>query len=388
MRYADATRDPFDEILRSLEDDRVLPGLAYRDPDVFEAEVAEIFRVGWISVACGQNVPGPGDLFPVRIAGLSLLVVRDESGGVRVHYNLCRHRGARLVDEPCHARGGRVVCPYHAWSYTLDGKLASAPHYDRSGANRQPDPDERASRSLISLRSAVWRDVVFVDVSGEAQPFEDFIQPLEQRISRWTAAELRPLSSDEYVIEANWKLAAENFLDAYHLPVVHPQLGGGFSGALLAEDVEVSDHILGVVMPEGYGEGSGQAESPMPRFPGLGAEDQLRIEVFSVFPNTLLLVEPEFQQVIVLRPQGPGITEETFANYVVSDASQVDELKDYRGETHQIAKEVNDQDAVLLAGLQQARSMEVGRETQLCQAWDRTQRRFQRLWARKLVAKP
>jgi phage host-nuclease inhibitor protein Gam len=89
----------------------------------------------------------------------------------------------------------------------------------------------------------------------------------------------------------------------------------------------------------------------------------------------------------VLRPLGPGITEETFANYLVSDASQVDELKDSRREMHRLATEINDQDAALLAGLQQSRSMEVGGETQLCQAWDRIHRRFQRLWARKLVAK-
>jgi phenylpropionate dioxygenase-like ring-hydroxylating dioxygenase large terminal subunit len=238
------------------------------------------------------------------------------------------------------------------------------------------------------VRSAVWRDIVFVNVSGDAPPFEDFIRPLDERMSRWTATELWPLCSDEYEVRANWKLAAENFLDVYHLPVVHSQLGGGFAGALTSEDVEISDDIVGVVMPDGYGEGSGQADSPLPRFSGLGPGDRLRIEVFAVFPNTLILVEPEFQQVIVLRPQAPGVTHETFANYLVSEASASEELAKVRDEAACASVEVNDQDAALLASLQQTRSMDVGGDTQLNQAWDQTVRRFQRIWARKLLAGP
>ena len=105
-----------------------------------------------------------------------------------------------------------------------------------------------------------------------------------------------------------------------------------------------------------------------------------------MFPNTLILVEPDFQQVIVLRPQAPGVTHETFANYVVSDASQAPDLAKVRDEWHRSSIEINDQDAALLAHLQSSRSMDVGCETQLTEAWDRTNQRFQRLWARKLLA--
>ncbi len=126
-------------------------------------------------------------------------------------------------------------------------------------------------------------------------------------------------------------------------------------------------------------------ESPLPRFSGLGAGEALRIEVFSVFPNTLILVEPDNQQVIVLRPQSPGVTHETFANYLVSDASQTGDLAKMRDEYYRSAIEINDQDAALLASLQSTRSMDVGGETQLTQAWDQTVQRFQRIWARKLL---
>jgi phenylpropionate dioxygenase-like ring-hydroxylating dioxygenase large terminal subunit len=390
--------DPLEAVRHSYDGGRPLPGAAYRDAGIFEIEVSKLFRETWVSIACGQNVPERGDLFPVRIAGQSLLVLRDTEDAVRVFYNLCRHRGAPLADAPCRVRGERLVCPYHAWSYGLDGQLVAAPHFHREehrhehrGQHQgedagQPSAQERAGLGLLPVRSAVWRDIVFVNFSGEAPPFEDFIRPLDQHIARWTEAELQPLSSDEYEIHANWKLAAENFLDVYHLPVVHPEIGGGFSGALRSEDVEVSDEIVGVVLPDGYGEGSGQQDWLLPRFSGLGADEQLRIEVFSLFPNTLILVEPDSQQVIVLRPQTPGVTLETFANYIVSDESQSEELAKERDEMYQSAIQVNDQDAALLAGLQLTRAMDVGASTQLSQAWDRTHQRFQRIWARKLLA--
>jgi len=371
------------ELKRCRDEGRPLPGFAYRDPGIFEAELDALFRPGWISVACAQNVPNPGDLLPVRIAGQALLVTRDRDGEVRVFYNLCRHRGALLASEPCRAQAGRIVCPYHGWSFGLDGRFESAPHFDRS----DPDAPSQALREdlgLIPLRSAVWRDVVFVNLSGDAPDFEGFIRPLEQRIARWTASELRPLASDEYRIEANWKLAAENFLDAYHLPVVHPELGGGFSGALLLEDLEISDDIVGVAMPQGYGPGSVQDEPVFPRFSGLG-EERRHLEAFVILPNTLLIVEPDNQQVIVLRPQSPECTEETFANYVVSDASQREELAAERAEYHRSALLVNDQDAALLAGLQQARSMDVGGQIRPSPSWDQTHLRFQRAWATRML---
>jgi choline monooxygenase len=379
--------NPIDELRRSHDASRPLPGVAYRDESIFAAESETLLRDSWVSVACGQSVARAGDLFPVRIAGQSLLVVRGSDDEVRVFYNLCRHRGAPLANESCRARGGRIVCPYHSWSYGLDGELVGAPYFRRDRDSMHPSDEERERLSLLPVRSAVWRDIVFVNLSSDAQPFEDFIRPLDERLLNWTAAELRPLAADEYEIQANWKLAAENFLDVYHLPVVHSQLGDGFEWLRDVEDLELSEDIVGIAMPQGYGEDSEMTDTPLPRYSGLAADQMVRIEVFSIFPNTLILVEPEFQQVIVLRPQSPGVTHETFANYLVSDASQTEALAKEREEWHQQSVEVNDQDSALLAGLQLTRSMDVGGETELNRDWDETNRRFQENWARKLLSR-
>jgi choline monooxygenase len=272
--------------------------------------------------------------------------------------------------------------------YRLDGQLKSAPYLHRGAQEGPADPEGLAHEmdrlGLFPVRSAVWRDIVFVNFSDDAKPFEDLIRPLADRLTHWTESELRPLCSDEYEIQANWKLAAENFIDMYHVPVLHAQEGLSFDDLLPTEDVELSDDIIGIVLPEGYGPGPDQGEWLLPRFSGL-REDQ-RLEIFSIFPNTLLLVEPDCSQVIVLRPQSAGVTSQTFANYVVSDASQAESLAGERAAVRRASLKVNDQDARLLAGLQQSRSMDVGGDTQPADAWDTTPQRFQRIWARKLLA--
>jgi phenylpropionate dioxygenase-like ring-hydroxylating dioxygenase large terminal subunit len=324
-------------------------------------------------------------VFPLTIAGHSLLVARDKDGEVRVFYNLCRHRGAQLVDEPCKPRGGRLVCPYHAWSFNLKGEFLRAPYLYKDGDNTQPDETAREALGLIAVRSHVWRDIVFVDLSGDAKPFDSLISPLDERLARWNAEELRPLSTVEYQIDANWKLAAENFLDAYHLPVLHSQIGGGFAGALLVEDLVVSDRIAGFVMPGGYYEDDSEdGAKGLPRFSGLG-DEKLRIEVFAIFPNTLILVEPDNSQVITLRPQGAGVTHESFAVYVATDASQAEEFAELREEYDRSSNEVNGQDKQLLESLQKTRAMEVGGDTQPSREWDQTVLRFQRIWSESLI---
>lgn len=381
----DGPQESQSSIRRCAEGEGVLPGGVYSDESFYRAE-AELFRRHWISVACGHSVPEPGDAFPLRIHDQSLLLIRGEGGELRVFYNLCRHRGARLVDSPCRLAGSRIRCPYHAWSYRLDGSLAAIPHFHRNAKPGGPTAEEASQLGLLPVRSVVWRDVVFVNLSGDAPPFEEVIRPLDERMAHWPAEELSPLSSDETVLQADWKLAAENFLDSYHLAVVHPEIGGGFSGALVSEDLVISPGILGISMPEGYGEGSGQEESPLPRFSRLAKDQRLTVEAFCVFPNTLILVEPDNQQVIVLRPQAPGVTHQTFANYLVSDASQVPELADARDELYQSAVQINEQDLKLLAGLQQARSMNLSDFLRPAAAWDDSNLRFQRLWAREFLA--
>jgi len=152
-----------------------LPGAAFVDEDIFAKERKTLFDRKWISVTVGQVVPGPGDVFPCTIAGLALLVVRDMDKTIHVYYNMCRHRGALIVDQACQAKAGLLTCPYHAWTYKLTGELFKAPYFNKDQEDSQPDEATRAQLGLIELRSAFWRDIVFVDVSGQAVDFDQHI---------------------------------------------------------------------------------------------------------------------------------------------------------------------------------------------------------------------
>ena len=349
-----------------------LAGAAFSDPGIYTSESERLFRERWISVTTGQLVPETGSVFPCTIAGLSLLVVRDRDEQVRVYYNMCRHRGAPLVDRPC--KTGLLTCPYHAWTYDLDGRLYRAPWFDKT---RDWRPDDKASEDLglIELRSAVWRDIVFINVDGKARPFDEFIAPLDQRLADWSADELVPVGNKEYEIAANWKLVAENFLDAYHLPYVHPELGD-MDGALHTEDLQLGDDFVGFVMTEGYGEDSFMEDRDTPLFTSLPESRANHIEVWSIFPNTLILVEPDTQQVITARPQSAGITHESFSDYAPGLVGNEQEIREWLD----FSQNVNDQDQVLLEKLQLSRSMPAGDQTRLNRNWDVTVARFQQAW--------
>ncbi len=358
-----------------------MAGAVYGSRDCFESECEQLFPRTWVSVTTGMLVPEPGDVFPCTVAGLSLLVVRDREHQIRVFYNLCRHRGAALVTEPCHQRNGLLTCPYHAWSYRLDGRLYKAPHFDRLDA-QAPNAEQQQALGLIPLRSAVWRDIVFINIDGRAAPFEEFIAPLHKRLAPWSAALLQPLGSKEYDIQANWKLVAENFLDAWHLPFVHPELTRGMAPLLAVEDVRLNADLFGFIMPQGYGERSVLEARSTPVFPDLPPDRAETIEVWCIFPNTLILVEPDNQQVITVRPQSATRSHETFADYLAGPPASEEERQSMLA----FSQHINEQDKQLLETMQPARAMPVGDQTQLNRSWDQTVSRFQRRWRQCMAA--
>ena len=178
----------------------------------------------WAGLAVAADVPDIGDAVPLTFLGMPLLIVRDKQGEVRVFQNICRHRGMILVDAPRKIEGA-IRCPYHSWCYSTDGRLVSTPHVGGPGQNTHAGID-RALLGLIEVRSHIWMDVIWINVSGEAAPFEDANADL---IARWAEFD-QPLyhggadSRFQLSVNCNWKLAVENYCESYHLPWVHPGL--------------------------------------------------------------------------------------------------------------------------------------------------------------------
>lgn len=213
-----------------------MPGRAYTDPALFEAERAHVLRAGWAPVARESDLPAPGDFRAIDLFGAPLVIVRDEAGVLRVLSGVCRHRGAPVAEGAGNAKA--FICPYHLWRYGLDGRLLSAP------AMEQSKVFAREACALPEIASAVWGGFVFANLSGGAPALTPALAPLAERFARYEPESLVTADIVELDSPWNWKVMVENFMESYHhigphaqsLQRTHPGLGthAGAAGDLFA----------------------------------------------------------------------------------------------------------------------------------------------------------
>jgi len=183
---------------------RTLPQQYFTGQEIFAQEKAKIFSRQWILVGHQSEIARAGDFLVVTVVGESLIVLRDQRLTVRAFYNVCRHRGTRL----CEAASGRlrvIQCPYHAWTYALDGRLTGAPHMDEV-------PDfEKSDYSLHAAHLALWEGFIFVNLAAEPMPAAEWFVPLAEKFAHWNLPRLRSVRRIEYDVQANWKLIFQNY---------------------------------------------------------------------------------------------------------------------------------------------------------------------------------
>ena len=293
--------------------DRGLSNAHYVDPALHAVERDALLSSTWAGLAMASDAPAPGDAVPIEFDGTPLLLTRDREGVLRVFQNVCRHRGMVLVDAPRRIEGA-IRCPYHSWCYATDGRLVATPHVGGPGRNTAPGI-ERADLGLIEVRSAVWRDVVWIDLSGRAPPFEVHMAPA---MARWAEVE-RPLhhggadSRFGLALRANWKLAVENYCEAYHLPWVHPGLNA-YSRLEDHYDIEAPGAFSGQGTRV-YRPIAGEDGARLPDFAGLAPRWDTAAEYLAVYPNVLLGTHRDHAFAIVLTPHGPERTSEAIHLY-------------------------------------------------------------------------
>jgi choline monooxygenase len=195
-----------------------LPARLYGDTAVYEIERREIFARTWQLLAHESQLPRPGDYLATNFAGYPVLAVRGEDGQVRAFHNVCRHRAGPLVEDGTGHCAGALVCRYHAWKYALDGRLASARDF---GAAEAFDPREYG---LFRLQCDMWRGFVFVNMDADAQQLGEAIAPLERRMQHRAAERFQNPRASSHEMRCNWKTYVENYLEGYHIPVLHPML--------------------------------------------------------------------------------------------------------------------------------------------------------------------
>jgi len=202
-----------------------LPGHYYTDPAIFALEQSRIFESMWIAAARSSELDRPGRYRTVEVGGESVVLVRGRDGGLRAFLNVCRHRGARLCAEPDGEVKRSLQCPYHAWTYGLDGKLVAAPNL-----TKMTDID-RTSYGLLGVHIEEWLGYAWVCLADEPPSFDETVRAVvagrlggESVIERWEVGELALGRRISYDVRANWKLIIENFMECYHCATIHPEL--------------------------------------------------------------------------------------------------------------------------------------------------------------------
>ena len=368
------------EPIGSFDDQPVktrLPRDAYLSQDYYDEEMERIFRPSWVAIGVGAQLPEPGFVHPVTIAGEPLLITRDKAGALHVFRNACRHRGLKLVEDAGPNNGSKIVCPYHRWWYGLDGGLKGTPYWDKAKGNSAPDGEMMKSLSLVPVRFAVWMDIVFVNLSGDAPPFDEYIAPVEERWSSLDKSDLVNIHCSAFVKRANWKLVTENFLDYYHLSTVHPAVGG-VENTNNYEDVVLRPDILGATWPMAGTEFGGfdDPDAPFPKFVGTPSHLEGGMDLLGILPNALLILTANWFQVILPYPDGPENSNETFAAYAPAafarpeNARQVEDLNEF-------LVEVNGEDVLIVERMHAGRRSPVSDEIYFTGSWDYTQIAFQ-----------
>lgn len=336
-------------VIAPIEHARGLPNAHYIDQTTFAAESEAVLMGTWAGLAVAADVPENGDAKPLEFLGLPLLLIRDKDGVVRVFQNTCRHRGMILVAEPRKIEGA-IRCPYHSWCYSTKGKLVATPHVGGPGMNMHEAMD-RDTLGLIEIRSHIWRDVVFVNISGAAAPFEEVHAEL---IARWSEVD-QPMyhggadSRFELSLTTNYKLAVENYCESYHLPWVHPGLNS-YSRLEDHYNINVPDKYSG----QGtlvYRQFKGENGERFPDFAGLSEQWDEGAEYITVYPNVLLGAQRDHAFAIILEPKSVDQTVEHIHLYYA--APQVND--DMRAKNTALWKEVFEEDIFVVEGMQRGR---------------------------------
>ncbi|HET7173443.1 MAG TPA: aromatic ring-hydroxylating dioxygenase subunit alpha [Nocardioidaceae bacterium] len=285
--------------LRPFGHSRMLPRAAYVDPAVFAWEQRHFFAGGWMCVGRSADVAEPGDQRAESAGNAGVLLVRGADGRLRAFANTCRHRGHELLACGESVNRRAIICPYHSWTYQLDGRLHSA-----TSKSLAAQPDFRPECwGLAELPVREWHGLVFVDGSGRAGPFDDGVATLEAIVAPYEMERLRVADSHSYEVASNWKTLTENYHECYHCPMIHPELCR-VSPPASGENYDSRGAWIGGWMDLRDGMDTMSLDGHSDGVPLRGLDQQgLRTVVYvNVFPNVLVSLHPDYAMVHRLTP--------------------------------------------------------------------------------------
>lgn len=290
-----------------------LPSSWYLEDRYYQLEKEHIFCSDWVCVGREEEVPNSNVHRVLDLFGESILLLRNREGVLKAFYNVCRHRGARLCpgqdddDSILALKGGvvggrNIICPYHAWTYDLDGQLVKAPFMDRASGF------DITGVQLHPVAVECWGGFVFLNLTpASAPPFEDAITVARRRFSNYPLRDLRVARTISYEVNANWKVLCENYNECYHCGPVHPELCR-IVPAFRESGGAGLDWERGIPHRAGATTFTFSGESSRRSFPGLSADEQVLHKGELIYPNLFLSLAREHVTYYILKAVGPGRT--------------------------------------------------------------------------------
>jgi phenylpropionate dioxygenase-like ring-hydroxylating dioxygenase large terminal subunit len=323
-----------------------LPSWIYRDAEFFEREKQAVFRNSWQVVCHLSDIPQPGDFHTFEFFGESVVAVRAEDGGVRAFHNVCRHRAARLLDGPRGHCGKRITCPYHAWTYALDGRLVGVPNRDSFKGL------DTSRHGLATLEHEVFCGFIFVRFEAGLPSVREMAAPYLHELTPYRMEELVPLGRVTLRPRAvNWKNVADNFSDGLHINVAHPGLTRLFGRGYGIEARPWIDKMWGTLRDTPSSNWSERAyQRFLPPVEHLPPERQRLWTYFKLWPNVALDIYPDQIDFMQFLPVSPTETLVREIAYVHPDTRR--EMRAARYLNWRINRRVSLEDKALIERVQ------------------------------------
>ena len=282
---------------------KTLPGKYFTSREVYDLETRNIFSKQWICVGRVDDLESEGQYFLYESENESFIIVRGEGRKIRGFYNVCRHRGTRICDKSVGKFKQKIICPYHSWSYKLDGRLIVAANM------KSVDGFEMADYPLHPIACITWEGFIFINRSQSPIPFESAYKPVFDRFKIWDIASLKSVKKIEYEVKANWKIIFQNFNECYHCPPVHPLLSR-LTPLKSATNVLDSGPFLGgpMILNKSSQSMSMNGKRCGDVLSGLPEEEHRHVHYYSLFPSVCISPHPDYVLVHRIERKGIGRT--------------------------------------------------------------------------------
>lgn len=329
--------DPVGDLVANVsvpfERAHAMPPSVYTSDEFLKREIADVFAKDWVSIGRASALNNPGDYVAYELAGQPIFVIRDGERKLRALSNVCRHRMSTLLEGTGNKKA--ITCPYHGWTYNLDGSLRGAPAMTRNAAFCKED------YRLPSIRCEEWLGWVMVTLNPDAPPVASVLADAEELIADYSLEHYVEVFREEHVWDTNWKILAENFMESYHLPVCHAGTIGGLS------------RLDEMVCPPGrrwfnyhtiLKDESLKIAIAHPSNTRMQGDRRRTTFLLAVYPNLLITLTPGYFWYLCLHPRGPGKVHMIFGGGMAPEFAGAPEAQAHFKQLKSLLDEVNVED--------------------------------------------